>query len=241
MYDSHRLQESERDSERRRGNVTGGKKGSARRDRRSHSGRYEMERRTNTDAIEGGEKKSGRGKKKGKKKRRAERAIARAPGQRGEPRLVMHETHYFYLAACTAESGAELQSIFCLPYPPSLAVLRGMRTRETGGGSGGAAKNERVIESGKGDTHYTGVRDRDETYPTLRALFQATPPPQVSSHTTLCVFGRFGARGLIMEPGNLLWRYAPFWSIPETIQAYTYVLYLMYTGYTRTASGQRTE
>jgi len=36
----------------------------------------------------------------------------RRRGRRGLERLVMHETHYFYLGQ--AESGAELQSIFCL-------------------------------------------------------------------------------------------------------------------------------
>lgn len=39
-------------------------------------------------------------------------------GGRAVERLVMHETHYFYLGQ--AESGAELQSIFCLS---SSAVL----------------------------------------------------------------------------------------------------------------------
>lgn len=47
-------------------------------------------------------------------------------------RLVMHETHYFYLGQ--AESGAELQSIFCLsssaaliaqPLPRSAHSIRG--------------------------------------------------------------------------------------------------------------------
>ena len=46
---------------------------------------------------------------------RKEEARGRMPQYRVRgvgPWLVMRETHYFYLVACTAESGAELQSIF---------------------------------------------------------------------------------------------------------------------------------